>query len=49
VILAGTLFTLFVLPVAYDLLARSNGLPGDAARGWSGRRAWRRRLPPGVP
>ncbi|MDX1464624.1 MAG: efflux RND transporter permease subunit, partial [Halomonas sp.] len=29
---AATLFTLFVVPVAYDLLARRTGSPGDVAR-----------------
>ncbi|SFT90509.1 efflux RND transporter permease subunit [Halomonas saccharevitans] len=29
---AATLFTLFVVPVAYDLLARRTGAPGDVAR-----------------
>ncbi|GHE19959.1 efflux RND transporter permease subunit [Halomonas urumqiensis] len=29
---AATLFTLFVVPVAYDLLARHTGSPGDVAR-----------------
>ncbi len=31
-VLASTLFTLFVVPVAYDLLARGTGSPGDVAR-----------------
>jgi len=31
-VLAATLFTLFVVPVAYDLLARHTGSPGDVAR-----------------
>ncbi len=31
-VLAATLFTLFVVPVAYDLLARYTGSPGDVAR-----------------
>jgi multidrug efflux pump len=31
-VLSGTLFTLFVVPVAYDLLARHTGSPGDVAR-----------------
>jgi multidrug efflux pump len=31
-VLAATLFTLFVVPVAYDLLARRAGSPGDAKR-----------------
>ncbi len=31
-VLAATLFTLFVVPVAYDLLARRTGSPGDAKR-----------------
>jgi multidrug efflux pump len=31
-VLAATLFTLFVVPVAYDLLARRTGSPGDVAR-----------------
>jgi multidrug efflux pump len=31
-VLAATLFTLFVVPVAYDLLARSTGSPGDVKR-----------------
>ena len=30
--LAATLFTLFVVPVAYDLLARRTGSPGDTKR-----------------
>ena len=30
--LAATLFTLFVVPVAYELLARKTGSPGDVAR-----------------
>jgi multidrug efflux pump len=30
--LAATLFTLFVVPVAYDLLARRTGSPGDVRR-----------------
>ncbi|MCG8668383.1 MAG: efflux RND transporter permease subunit [Pseudomonadales bacterium] len=30
--LAATLFTLFVVPVAYELLARKTGSPGDTAR-----------------
>ncbi|MDC8802581.1 efflux RND transporter permease subunit [Halomonas pacifica] len=29
---AATVFTLFVVPVAYDLLARKTGSPGDVAR-----------------
>ncbi|MBF8224398.1 efflux RND transporter permease subunit [Halomonas sp. 328] len=29
---AATLFTLFVIPVAYDLLARKTGAPGDVKR-----------------
>ncbi|MGE4312908.1 MAG: efflux RND transporter permease subunit [Pseudobdellovibrionaceae bacterium] len=29
---AATLFTLFIVPVAYDLLARKTGSPGDVAR-----------------
>ena len=31
-VLAATAFTLFVVPVAYDLLARRTGSPGDVAR-----------------
>jgi multidrug efflux pump len=31
-VLAATLFTLFVVPVAYDLLARRTGSPGDRRR-----------------
>ncbi|MDT8388579.1 MAG: efflux RND transporter permease subunit [Thiogranum sp.] len=31
-VLAATLFTLFVVPVAYDLLARRTGSPGDTRR-----------------
>jgi multidrug efflux pump subunit AcrB len=31
-VLAATLFTPFVVPVAYDLLARRTGSPGDVAR-----------------
>jgi multidrug efflux pump len=31
-VLAATLFTLFVVPVAYDLLARRTGSPGDVRR-----------------
>ena len=31
-VLAATLFTLFVVPVAYDLLARHTGSPGDVQR-----------------
>jgi multidrug efflux pump len=31
-VLAATLFTLFVVPVAYDLLAKRTGSPGDVAR-----------------
>ena len=31
-VIAATLFTLFVVPVAYDLLARGTGSPGDVAR-----------------
>ncbi len=31
-VLAATLFTLFVVPVAYDLLARHTGSPGDVKR-----------------
>jgi multidrug efflux pump len=31
-VLAATLFTLFVVPVAYDLLARRTGSPGDVSR-----------------
>jgi multidrug efflux pump len=31
-VLAATLFTLFVVPVAYDLLARHTGSPGDTRR-----------------
>ncbi|MCK5790819.1 MAG: efflux RND transporter permease subunit [Ketobacter sp.] len=30
--LAATLFTLYVVPVAYELLARNTGSPGDVAR-----------------
>jgi hypothetical protein len=37
-VLAATVFTLFVVPVAYDLLARHTGSPGDVRGGWSGRR-----------
>ena len=29
---AATFFTLFVVPVAYDLMARRTGSPGDVAR-----------------
>lgn len=29
---ASTLFTLFVVPAAYDLLARRTGSPGDVTR-----------------
>lgn len=31
-VLAATLFTLFVVPVAYDLFARRTGSPGDVSR-----------------
>jgi len=31
-VLAATFFTLYVVPVAYDLLARHTGSPGDVAR-----------------
>lgn len=31
-VIAATLFTLFVIPVAYSLLARGTGSPGDVAR-----------------
>jgi multidrug efflux pump len=31
-VLAATLFTLFVVPVAYDLPARRTGSPGDVVR-----------------
>jgi multidrug efflux pump len=31
-VLAATFFTLFVVPVAYDLLARRTGSPGDVRR-----------------
>ncbi len=31
-VLAATVFTLFVVPVAYDLLARRTGSPGDVKR-----------------
>jgi len=31
-VLAATFFTLYVVPVAYDLLARRTGSPGDVAR-----------------
>ena len=31
-VLAATLFTLFVVPIAYDLLARHTGSPGDVLR-----------------
>jgi multidrug efflux pump len=31
-VLAATVFTLFVVPVAYDLLAKRTGSPGDVAR-----------------
>ncbi|KAA3651484.1 MAG: AcrB/AcrD/AcrF family protein [Proteobacteria bacterium] len=31
-VIAATLFTLFVIPVAYSLLARKTGSPGDVAR-----------------
>ncbi len=31
-VLAATLFTLFVVPVAYDLLARHTGSPSDVKR-----------------
>ena len=31
-VLAATLFTLFVVPIAYDLLARHTGSPGDVRR-----------------
>jgi multidrug efflux pump len=31
-VLAATLFTLFVVPVAYDRLAQHSGSPGDTRR-----------------
>lgn len=31
-VLAATFFTLFVIPVAYGVLARRSGLPGDVSR-----------------
>lgn len=31
-VLSATLFTLFVVPVAYGLLSRGTGLPGSVAR-----------------
>jgi multidrug efflux pump len=31
-VLAATIFTLFVVPVAYNLLARGTGSPGDVRR-----------------
>jgi multidrug efflux pump len=31
-VLAATVFTLFVVPVAYNLLARHTGSPGDTTR-----------------
>jgi multidrug efflux pump len=31
-VLAATLFTLFVVPVAYDVLARRTGSPGEVKR-----------------
>ncbi len=31
-VLAATLFTLFIVPVAYDMLARHSGSPGDVKR-----------------
>jgi multidrug efflux pump len=31
-VVAATIFTLFVVPVAYDLLAKRSGSPGDVAR-----------------
>jgi multidrug efflux pump len=31
-VLAATVFTLFVVPVAYDLLAKHTGSPGDVLR-----------------
>lgn len=31
-VLSATLFTLFVVPVAYDLLARRTGSPSEVAR-----------------
>ena len=31
-VLAATVFTLFVVPVAYDLLARRTGSPGEVTR-----------------
>jgi multidrug efflux pump len=29
---AATVFTLFIVPVAYDILARKTGSPGDVRR-----------------
>jgi multidrug efflux pump len=31
-VLAATLFTLFVVPIAYNLLARRNSSPGEVKR-----------------
>jgi multidrug efflux pump len=31
-VMAATLFTLFVVPVAYDRLAQKSGSPGDTRR-----------------
>jgi len=31
-VLAATFFTLFIVPIAYDLLARHTGSPGDIKR-----------------
>lgn len=31
-VMAATFFTLFIVPIAYDLLARNTGSPGDVAR-----------------
>jgi multidrug efflux pump len=31
-VLSATLFTLFIVPVAYSVLARRTGLPGAVAR-----------------
>ncbi len=40
-VLAATVFTLFVVPVAYDLLARRTGSPGDVRRRLEGEMAQR--------
>ena len=31
-VMAATFFTLFIVPIAYDLLARKTGSPGDVTR-----------------